>query len=69
MLHYKVGKESLTHKYFTRLELPTTGKCSRLLRTFVNYGRKTFYKIGPGGCTIKLYGSVMYIKMTNFIVS
>jgi hypothetical protein len=23
----------------------------------------------PGACTIKLYESVIYIKMTNFIVS
>ncbi len=38
---------SITHKRYTRLESLARGKHSNLLRTFVNYGRKKFYNIGP----------------------
>ncbi len=34
------------YKHQTRLERPVRDKHSWLLRTFVNYGRKKFYKIG-----------------------
>jgi hypothetical protein len=37
----------LTHKHLTRLEMPATNKHYSLLLTFVNYGRKKFYNIGP----------------------
>ncbi len=36
----------LTHKYYTELEWLAKDKHSSILKTFVNYGRKTFYKIG-----------------------
>jgi hypothetical protein len=34
-------------KHKARLEMPDNDKHSNLLRTFVNYGRKKFYNIGP----------------------
>jgi len=37
----------LTCKHCTRLERLARDKRSCLLRTFVNYGRKKFYNIGP----------------------
>ncbi len=36
----------LTHKHLTRLERLARDKPSSLLRIFINYGRKKFYKIG-----------------------
>jgi len=41
------------------------GKHSSLLQTFVNYGRKKFYKIGPrsGGST-KIQGSLWQPRVT-----
>jgi hypothetical protein len=33
-----------------RLERLALYKRSSLLRTFVNYGRKEFYKVGPWSC-------------------
>ncbi len=37
----------LTGKHQTRLERPIKDKSSSSLGTFINYGRKKFYKIGP----------------------
>ncbi len=37
----------LIHKHYTRLERPARDKHSSLVQTFVNYGRKKFYKVGP----------------------
>ncbi len=38
---------SLTHKHLNRLENLASDKHSSLLRKLVNYGKKTFYNIGP----------------------
>jgi hypothetical protein len=40
VLHSRVGC-GLTHKYKTKLEMLARGKHSSLLRTFVNYGRRS----------------------------
>ncbi len=37
----------LTHKHLSMLEMLARGKNSSLLRTHVNYSRKTFCNIGP----------------------
>ncbi len=42
-----VQAPGLTIKYKTKLESPARGKHSRILETFVNYGCKMFYNIGP----------------------
>ncbi len=38
----------LTNNHYTRLKRQARDKHYSLLRTFVNYGRKKFYNIGPG---------------------
>ncbi len=38
---------SLTHKHYNSLERLASDKQSSFLQTFVNYGRKEFYNIGP----------------------
>ncbi len=38
----------LTHEHKTRLERLVRHKHSTLLRSFVNYGRKSFVTMGPG---------------------
>ena len=37
----------LIHKHLTRLEKLARDKRSSLLRTFVNYGHKKLYNVGP----------------------
>ncbi len=49
-VHFKCSTHvgsSLIHKHWTILEGIATDKPSSLLRTFVNYGRKKFFIIGP----------------------
>ncbi len=43
----------LTNKHQTRLERLARDKHSSLSRKFVNYGRKKFYRIGPGDFVVK----------------
>jgi hypothetical protein len=50
---YPGEAHSLSHKYSTRLESLARDKHSSLLRTFVNYGRKKFYIIGP--CIVRYH--------------
>ncbi len=37
----------LAHKHYTRLERLARDKQCSLLRKYINYGRKKFYRIGP----------------------
>ncbi len=37
----------LTQKHYARLEMLARDKNSTLLQTFVSFGRKKFYNIGP----------------------
>ncbi len=45
-LHSRVGSWPY-RKHYTRMERFDWDSHSRLLRTFVDYGRKKFYNIGP----------------------
>jgi hypothetical protein len=49
----------LFHKHSTRLERLARDKHTSLLRTFANYGRKSFVTLGPGQDVIKLFTSVI----------
>ncbi len=69
-------KSGATEIYFTKLGSTTTclkqlatDKHSSLLRTFVNYGCKSFITSGPGVTTIKYFEFVIYRKLTNFVVN
>ncbi len=45
----------LTGKNYTNMEMLARDKHSSLLRTFVNYGCKSFITLGPGPNVIKLF--------------
>jgi hypothetical protein len=65
-LGYATG---LTHKHQTRLERLAKDKHSSLLRTLVNYGRKTFYNIGSCVRLVHLTGLFeMHSKATQATV-
>ncbi len=56
----------LTHNHYTNLEKLAKDKHSSLFQTFVKYGRKKFYKIGPWGLYYKtFYGGNLRI----FVIS
>jgi hypothetical protein len=52
-----------------KLENPARSKHSSLLDPFVSYKENSVLKRDPRGFTIKHYGSVMYGKWTNFVIS
>jgi hypothetical protein len=56
----------LPPKYKTRLERLVTYKHSSLLRIFINYGRKEFYKIEPWA---QCYKTSFVRNLRNFIIS
>jgi hypothetical protein len=59
----------LTHKHQTRLERFAKDRHSCLLRTLVNYGRKTFYNIGSCVRLVHLTGLFeMHSKATQATV-
>jgi hypothetical protein len=45
---------SLFRKHYAKMERLASDKHSSLLRTFVNYGHKKFYNIGPWKTLLKL---------------
>jgi hypothetical protein len=48
-----------TNRHYTKLERLAMDKHSSLLRTFVNYGRKKFYNIGPS-FSVKVFSNICF---------
>jgi hypothetical protein len=51
------------------MERRANDKLSSLLRTFINYGRKKFYKIGPSHLTKNLEGNTQGGSITVLLTS
>ncbi len=57
----------LASKHLVRLEKLARDKHSTLLQFFLNYGRKNFITLGPGGCIIKHNGLEIYRFRSNLM--
>jgi hypothetical protein len=56
-------------KVLTRLEKLARNKQSSFLGPFIGYKKLSVVNMTPGACTVKHHYSVIYRKMTNFVVS